>query len=252
MDEREENETVPPELRAALVPDSVRSATRARLLARAAADAQSGRPASHAEDAGVRPAGPRISPVAERQAKPDVPAARRRVLTPALAVAALALAASLLFIVRLVAERESLRTELVAQRSAHDRQVDSLRTALAANDELMASLTGPRVRVVGLTSAKEQPPGALMFWDRATNRWTLVAHNLAQLKPGRTYQLWLVTPSEKISAGTFSVTPNGSAVVRATYELDENALKAVAVTEEPAGGVPQPTGAMVIVGTTTP
>jgi hypothetical protein len=36
--------------------------------------------------------------------------------------------------------------------------------------------------------------------------------------------------------------------VQATYPLDQNALQAVAVTEEPAGGVPQPTGTPVIVG----
>jgi anti-sigma-K factor RskA len=37
-------------------------------------------------------------------------------------------------------------------------------------------------------------------------------------------------------------------MLQATYALDRNALKAVAVTEEPMGGMPQPTGAMVVVG----
>ena len=38
------------------------------------------------------------------------------------------------------------------------------------------------------------------------------------------------------------------AVVRATYPLARDSLQAIAVTEEPAGGVPQPTGAMVVAG----
>ena len=35
-------------------------------------------------------------------------------------------------------------------------------------------------------------------------------------------------------------------IVRATYALGDNPLQAIAVTEEPEGGVPQPTGAIVV------
>jgi hypothetical protein len=121
--------------------------------------------------------------------------------------------------------------------------------AKSERDEFVESLTGPKVTVVGLTAGATKTPRALMFWDKATNRWTFIAHNMPALGAGRTYQLWLVTAGEKISAGTFSVTAGGDALVQATYVLDPNALKAVAVTEEPAGGVSQPTGAMVVVGT---
>jgi hypothetical protein len=121
--------------------------------------------------------------------------------------------------------------------------------AKSERDEFVESLTGPKVTVVGLTAGATKTPRALMFWDKATNRWTFIAHNMPALGAGRTYQLWLVTAGQKISAGTFSVTAGGDALVQATYVLDPNALKAVAVTEEPAGGVSQPTGAMVVVGT---
>ena len=89
-----------------------------------------------------------------------------------------------------------------------------------------------------------------MFWDRQANAWTFVAHNLPRLAAGRTYQLWLVTKgANKISAGTFAPSARGDALVRATYALARDSLAAVAVTEEPAGGVPQPTGSMLISGT---
>jgi len=83
-----------------------------------------------------------------------------------------------------------------------------------------------------------------MFWDKSRNTWTMVAHNMPALKPGRTYQLWLVTPDRKISAGTFEPR-DGDAMVRATYALSDK-LMALAVTEEPMGGMPQPTGSMVM------
>jgi anti-sigma-K factor RskA len=122
---------------------------------------------------------------------------------------------------------------------------DSLRVAVMARDSMIAGITGKDVAMMTLTSSGAKAPFAHMFWDRATNMWTMVAHNLPELKAGRTYQLWLVTPTAKISAGTFA-SKNGEAMVRAMYPLAPNQLMALAVTEEPAGGMPQPTGAMVM------
>ena len=119
---------------------------------------------------------------------------------------------------------------------------------LSERDKVIAGLSGRDMALVRLTSSATREAWALMFWNRATNAWTLVAHNLPPLKAGRTYQLWLVTASAKISAGTFAPGSGGEAVVTATYGLPRDALKAVAVTEEPAGGVPQPTGAFVVIG----
>jgi hypothetical protein len=124
---------------------------------------------------------------------------------------------------------------------------DSLRTLIASRDSMIAGLIGRDVAVMTLTSSGAKAPYARMFWDTSRNTWTLAAHNMPALKAGRTYQLWLVTKTAKISAGVFAPT-NGEAVVRATYPLSRDSLEAIAVTEEPAGGVPQPTGALVIAG----
>ena len=200
-------------IRAALAPQRARDDVRARLLARA------------------RPA-----PV-------------KRTFSPVSIGLGLALAASLVLLVRANQTNADERKAFAAADVARSTRIDSLRGLLAARDEFVAALTGPKVTVVGLTSGATRSPRALMFWDKATNKWTFIAHNMPALKAGRTYQLWLVTAGQKISAGTFSVTANGDALVQATYALDANALKAVAVTEEPAGGVPVATGALVVVGT---
>jgi hypothetical protein len=178
----------------------------------------------------------------------------RRSKTSALSLSArnLAIAASVLLVVALgsliatsrqrSALRDALRDE-TQRAAANAARADSL-------TQLLATLTGPDVAVVELTSAGTRAPSARMFWDRATNSWNFVAHNMPALASGRTYQLWLVTrDAKKISAGTFEPSASGDALVHATYELPRDALAAVAVTEEPAGGMPQPTGAMVISGT---
>jgi anti-sigma-K factor RskA len=141
---------------------------------------------------------------------------------------------------------EALQAEL-ARNAGTETSNDSLRALVASRDSMISGLIGRDVAVMSLTSAGAKAPFARMFWDTTRNTWTLAAHNMPELRSGRTYQLWLVTKTAKISAGTFSPT-NGEAVVRATYPLARDSLEAIAVTEEPAGGMPQPTGAIVIAG----
>lgn len=123
---------------------------------------------------------------------------------------------------------------------------------LAQRDSMLASLTGPKVSVVEMVSTAKQAPGARMFWDRIENRWTLITHDLPKASEGHVYQVWLVTAkSEKISAGTFTVDASGHAIFQATYALAGPDLAAVAITEEPEGGSPQPTGDILILGSPT-
>ena len=165
----------------------------------------------------------------------------------------LAAAASILFVATLgmlgiaIHDRDAMKDALDTQKRASisaARAADSMSAALATRDSVIAGLTGRDVTMMTLTSTAAQAPYARMFWDRARNRWTFIAHNMPELKAGRTYQLWLVTAKAKISAGTFEP-KNGEAILQATYALTDP-LAAIAVTEEPAGGVPQPTGAPVI------
>ena len=234
-DEREE---LSAEVRAALTPEGVRAATRARLLSRASMDVRS---RSLSAVAGVT--GTAAS------TKPMLTVARGRgIATPLFSAMALALAASLVIVVKVTRDADTARTAFAAADHVASHRVDSLSALVAARDQLVASLTGAQVRVVGLSTKDVRSPHALMFWDKATDQWTFIAHNLAPLKVGRTYQLWLVTASKTISAGIFTVNPAGDAFVRATYPLDSGTLKAVAVTEETAGGVVQSTAAPVLVG----
>jgi len=171
----------------------------------------------------------------------------------------IALAASVLLIVgvgvmaSVLRDRENLRDALdgaAASTQRSQRSTDSLRALVMYKDSLINGITGRDVAMVHLTSSAARAPDAMMFWDRSRNGWTLVAHDLPMPQPGRTYQLWLVTPTSKINAGTF-MPSNGEAMVRATYALARDSLRAVAVTDEPAGGMPQPTGQMVVAGNAT-
>ena len=117
--------------------------------------------------------------------------------------ASLVAAVSLATLYQVTKERDTLRDayQYVSSRTG---LVDSLKGALDDRDRMIANLTGPQVAVMTLASGGVSAPSARMFWDQSVDAWTFVAHNLPAPKTGRTYQLWLVTAKEKISAGTFS------------------------------------------------
>lgn len=144
--------------------------------------------------------------------------------------------------------QSAARRDLIAGAARRDSVITALNALVRERDAELAAITGPGVSVVELSSTGVRPPTARMFWDRATNRWTLFAHGLPAPKPGRTYELWLVTTDKKIPAGIFKPAGDGSAVVRATYTLEAADLKAIAITDEPAGGVSAPTGAVILAG----
>ena len=215
----------------------------ARLMDRVAADARA---------RGVvplRPSAPASTSIAATRATPNRAEGWGRAEWMAIAAGVLLLVTGGLFANSLRDRqnlREALQAELARGQSARTAS-DSLRTIVAVRDSMITGLIGRDVTVVSLTASGAKAPFARMFWDTSRNTWTLVAHNMPALRAGRTYQLWLVTRTAKISAGTFEPN-NGDAVVRATYPLARDSLQAIAITEEPAGGVPQPTGAMIVAG----
>lgn len=215
-------------------PADRRERIHARLMARASAGTSNAPPAIVAE-------------ITAKPARVINMLAWRRAETMAIAASVL-LVVSAAVLASVLRDRETLRSSLQDQTTRIARMTtagDSMRTALMTRDSIIAGLTGKDVAMMTLTSQATRSPMGHMFWDKRRNTWTLVAHDLPELKPGRTYQLWLMTPTQKISAGTF-MAPSGDAMMRATYALSPADLMAVAVTDEPMGGMPQPTGPMVM------
>ena len=215
--------------------DPARSARlRARLLARARADRGEATPADPGDDA------PGVVPITR--------ASRRRMQAGWLAAAA-----SVALLVAVGVYARALRQEVRYHAGHHyhfEHEAAYLRNQVADRDRLMRSLAQPDVRVIDLASARPQAPSGRMFWDPRLDRWTFFASNLPQLRAGRDYQLWLITPEGPIGAGTFKPSAEGQALVEASYDLPPDQLRSVAVTEEPEGGLRQPSGTPIIAGAT--
>ena len=167
----------------------------------------------------------------------------------------LALAAAIVIVVLLLNQGRSTTAALAQanqKAAAATAALDTAQAKIAQDQREIKDLTGPSTEVVGLNTAGAAEATALMFWDKTNNNWAFYAHHVAPLPPGKAYQIWLITPTQKISAGTFTPASDSSVEVHATYALPPNALKGVAVSEEPTGGAPQPTGRIVIVGSPGP
>jgi anti-sigma-K factor RskA len=149
---------------------------------------------------------------------------------------------------RLAADREGLRQELDIVRT----DLSATRTELART--LLASqiVSAPRtasVLLAGLDAAPEST--ARTYVDPGTSRAVFYASNLKPLDADKTYQLWFIADGKPVSAGTFAVDRQGSGSVLVEDVAAFDSLQAWAVTIEPAGGVPQPTGDMVLLGSVT-
>lgn len=138
-------------------------------------------------------------------------------------------------------------------KAAADARVSSLQRQINGLTERVAVLSAADAVTIKLAGQPDAPRATASVVMSPTKGMVLSAMNLPQLAAGKIYQLWVVTKSAPVSIGTFEVAADGS--VTGTMPLTAGASTdpvAVAVTIEPAGGVPSPTGPKVLVGLLAP
>jgi anti-sigma-K factor RskA len=127
-----------------------------------------------------------------------------------------------------------------------------LQGRLADAQSSLAVLVAPDVARIDLAGQPVAPLArARALWSR--NRGMIFSvSNLPAPPEGRVYQVWVVTANAPVSAGL--LTPDASGSGSAYFETapDIPPPVAVAVTLEPSGGVPAPTGERYLIGTPTP
>ena len=177
-------------------------------------------------------------------APPPVGVAAWRVFA---AAAALLLVAVLFDDARLRRDREDLRS-----RSADlAGRLQTAETALAERTLRAKVLESDDVRMMLLGGSGPQPNArARVFWSPSARRGVLVATSLAALPPDRQYELWVFLEGKPVNAGVFDVDASGRALFESTA-FPEPGAQNFAVTVEPRGGMPAPTGPVVLVGSPT-
>jgi anti-sigma-K factor RskA len=172
---------------------------------------------------------------------PAPPAAPWRVFA---AAAALLLVAVVVDDARLRRDREELRS-----RSADlAGRLQTAETTLAERTLRARVLESDDVQMLLLGGTGPQPGArGKVFWSAKARRGVLVAASLAPLPPDRQYELWVFQKGKPVNAGVFDADPSGRALFEST-PFPEAEAQNFAVTVEPRGGMPAPTGPVVLVG----
>jgi anti-sigma-K factor RskA len=150
------------------------------------------------------------------------------------------------------AQRSGLERRLASEQQARD-EAEKARTVaeqeLAAASDTLEMLTGAAGWTASLSGAgPAAEASARAFVDPERGRLLLYVYGLPPAPPGRSYQLWLIVGDAPVSAGVFQVSSEGETRYEAHELGDLGPDVGVAVTIEPEGGVPAPTGPMVLVG----
>lgn len=110
----------------------------------------------------------------------------------------------------------------------------------------VVQLKNPKNHVVTLAGLEAAPSAiAVVHWNPTTGDIALSVEGLPAPPEDKQYQLWALADGKPIDAGVFDLTEQPEAVHH--MKKIEHA-EAFAITLEPRGGMPAPTGAMYVLG----
>jgi Anti-sigma-K factor rskA len=166
---------------------------------------------------------------------------------------ALGVAASFMLAAAFAALWYATRADLGATRAnvaqlegmLHDKDRD-----LEAKEAELAWLKDPRVQVALLKGLESNPTAkAKLLWHPESKQGILWVSGLPPLPLEQSYELWAFVGDQPVPAGTFDARADGATVIPISRQenLGEAPVK-FAVSIEPKGGVPKPTGTIVLVG----
>jgi hypothetical protein len=129
---------------------------------------------------------------------------------------------------------------LQRQLSDSDQQFALVRQAIAAASD-------PSSSVATLTATDAAPGASGMVVLPASGTGYLMVQGLPALEGGQVYQAWYLAGGVPTSAGLMDPPASGITVMGGLEPIA--GTDTIALTVEPAGGVPQPTGEVVVAGT---
>jgi len=146
----------------------------------------------------------------------------------------------------------SLNRGLAEQQKRLNHQLEQLKVLqklLSEEKEVTQFIIKPGVQITPLAGTDKSPQAAgKILWSAQEKKALFYASNLPLPPEGKTYQLWIIANNKPFDAGIFSVDPQGTGFLRVPSLSEADRAQKFAVTLEPAGGVPQPTGDMHLLG----
>lgn len=167
-----------------------------------------------------------------------------------------AVAASVVFMIvsiGLLFQTQDLNQNLVEKEILISEQtglIRALETEVERKEELLTILEARDVDLILMDGLDVNPTGyGKVVWDKDNGQALLQVANIPRVPTAKEYQLWFVVNNQPISAGVFAVNnpAEDSFFKISEFQQAEN-TGAFAITLEPEGGSPQPTGDMYLLG----
>ncbi len=150
---------------------------------------------------------------------------------------------------RRITELEQRLQEVTLRATSAETEIAQVRQNVNEARAHLGVLLAPDVTRVNLAGQPAAPTAeGRVYWSRSRGL-LFTASNLPGLPAGKIYELWVVTAQAPVRAGL--ARPDQSGNVTAVFDNPgqlPGPVAAMAVTLEPEGGVPAPTGAMYLVG----
>jgi anti-sigma-K factor RskA len=129
------------------------------------------------------------------------------------------------------------------------KEVASIQAGSTLHETSIQFLSDPHARSAHLKGLAPSPDAmGHLLWNPETGNGVLITMGLPKNTPDKVYELWAIAGDEPVPAGTFSVEDKPHTLLKIPSLPQGKSFDKFAVTLEPAGGVPKPTGPMHLLG----
>jgi anti-sigma-K factor RskA len=137
---------------------------------------------------------------------------------------------------------DALQTQLSASAAEVLKKQLEVQTKKPEDFAQILEVTGKTgMRIAWLVGQPTAPSAfGTFFWDTEQHRYLLMG-SFPPAPQGKAYQLWLVAPEKKVSAGLIKMNPNSLTYTSAPIPEDSQDATAVGITLEPESGSSTPT-----------
>jgi anti-sigma-K factor RskA len=171
-------------------------------------------------------------------------------------IAALVAASLAIVTLGLLAYTASLRQGAGRLQSAYAEsrvRIQALEDSLAQQTAMLEVLKSSNTQMVVMNGQAADPQGyGKIIWDPMRKMAILHISNLPAQSPDKDYQLWVIRDKQPVDAGVFQVKGNRAGgelfKIDRLVEADKSRIEAFAITLEPKGGLPKPSGTMYLLG----
>lgn len=159
--------------------------------------------------------------------------------------ASLAFAAFIITLVVLWNRNRAMQDEMARL----SRDLQTTQQQLKREREISEMFTAPDTRVATLTGTEMAPRAQARLAYNKSGSAMMIVDGLPPAPPGKDYQIWFIADGKPVPGGVFKPDSAGHVEMHDQVPLQARSAAAFAITLEPQGGTPAPTGQKYLLST---